>query len=53
MLLKVQAPIMLVGASICSHTIRTGAATLAEIELPHRKQEPYRYADLESLFRHR
>eukprot|EP00953_Heterococcus_sp_UTEX-ZZ885_P032899 17151-Heterococcus_DN1.PRE.4 len=31
---------------------RTGAATLTEIELPHRKQEPYRYADLESLFRH-
>ncbi|KAG5192431.1 hypothetical protein JKP88DRAFT_259387 [Tribonema minus] len=29
-----------------------GAATLDEVDLPHRKQEPYRYTDLEAIFRH-
>ncbi|CAM9915138.1 unnamed protein product, partial [Hapterophycus canaliculatus] len=32
-------------------TRRAGEAELAELALPTRKQEPYRYTDLESLYR--
>lgn len=30
---------------------RSGAEQLADLDLPTRKQEPYRYTDLESLYR--
>lgn len=30
---------------------RAGELQLQEVALPHRKQEPYRYTDLESLYR--
>ena len=33
------------------HSSRAGEAELAELALPTRKQEPYRYTDLESLYR--
>lgn len=33
------------------YTHRAGEAELAELALPTRKQEPYRYTDLESLYR--
>ncbi|CAM9685415.1 unnamed protein product, partial [Ascophyllum nodosum] len=37
--------------TVPKHLTREGEVQLETVALPHRKQEPYRYTDLESLYR--